>query len=679
MGHKTIMVNCNPETVSTDYDMCNKLYFEEISCETVMEIYDVERPDGVILSMGGQLPNNIAMDLFRQRAKILGTSPESIDGAENRFKFSRLMDQVGILQPLWKELTDVEAAKKFCNQVGYPCVIRPSYVLSGAAMNVATCEANLENYLNEASTVSKEHPVVISKFIGEAKEIDVDAVAAKGKLIAMAVSEHVENAGVHSGDATLVCPPQDLNEETLMKIRMICETIGKALEVNGPYNLQLIAKDNELRVIECNLRISRSFPFQSKTLGVDLVALATRVIMGIPEEPIDLLKLAENNGMSSANEQFYPVSRRVGVKVPQFSFSRLNGADVTLGVEMASTGEVACFGENRYEAYLKGMMSTGFRLPTKRVALISIGSYSHKMELLPSVRMLKQLNYKLYATGGTSDFYNAQGITVHPVQKSFLSDDGIPSPSEINDIAKHLQELEIELVINLPMKTSGSQRVSTLGYRYRRFAVDYSIPLICDVKCAKLLVEALQLIHGYPTVKLQLDCLTALKPVRIPGLIDVHVHLREPGGEAKEDFDSGTCAALAGGITLVGVMPNTSPAIVNAETLAMELEIAKKKARCDYALYMAATKDNVEELCQIARSTRFLAVKMYLNCTFGDLKMPSMSDWMVHFEKLPSNVLICCHAEKQTTAAVILMAEMCQRPVHICHVAREEEINIIRR
>ncbi|UXI16936.1 Tetraspanin-15 [Sarcoptes scabiei] len=673
INKKTIMVNCNPETVSTDYDMCDKLYFEEISFETVMEIYDSEKPEGIILSMGGQSPNNIAMDLFRQKACILGTSPESIDSAENRFKFSRLMDEVGILQPQWKELTDIEQAKQFCSEVGYPCVIRPSYVLSGAAMNVAHSEKNLENYLNEAVAVSKEHPVVISKFIKEAKEIDVDAIAQQGKLIAMAVSEHVENAGVHSGDATLVTPPQDLNRKTLAKIRIICEKIGKALEVNGPFNMQLIAKDNDLKVIECNLRISRSFPFVSKTLDCDLVGLATRVIMGIPETFRDLQTSSEDS-FKNMN-----LKRRVGVKVPQFSFSRLSGADVTLGVEMASTGEVACFGENRYEAYLKAMISTGFRVPKKRIALISIGSHKHKTELLPSIRALHQMGYKLYATLGTADFYNEKDIPIEAVELPFLENDNLNNQTKITDIGHYLSQKKIELVINLPMRTSGARRVSTLGYRYRRFAVDYAIPLISDVKCAKLLVEALKLIDGHPLLKSQIDCLTSRKIIQMPGLIDVHVHLREPGATFKEDFDSGTSAALAGGITLVAAMPNTSPAITNQETLRQVLNIANSKAKCDYAIIMAATNDNADELARIAKKTRIMAVKMYLNDTFGQLKLDSMTECLIHFEKLPKNIPICVHAERQTTAMAILLAELYDRHVHICHVAREEEIIIIKK
>lgn len=395
MGKETIMVNYNPETVSTDYDMCDRLYFEEISFESVMNIYNLENPEGVILCMGGQLPNNIAMDLHRAGTRVLGTSPESVDRAENRFKFSRMLDRKGISQPRWKELTDYNAALEFCEEVGFPCLVRPSYVLSGAAMNVAHSSQELETYLNAASDVSKEHPVVISKFIVEAKEIDVDAVACDGEILCMAVSEHVENAGVHSGDATLVTPPQDLNEETLARIKQITRDVASLLDVTGPMNMQLIAKNNELKVIECNVRVSRSFPFVSKTLNHDFVAMATRVIMGLAVEPVEVL---------------YGCGK-VGVKVPQFSFSRLSGADVMLGVEMASTGEVGCFGDNRPEAYLKGMISTGFQIPKKGI-LLSVGSFKHKMELLPSVRLLSQMGYKLYASMGTGDFYTEHGVAV---------------------------------------------------------------------------------------------------------------------------------------------------------------------------------------------------------------------------------------------------------------------------
>uniref|UniRef100_A0A665WIT3 Multifunctional protein CAD n=1 Tax=Echeneis naucrates TaxID=173247 RepID=A0A665WIT3_ECHNA len=664
MGYKTIMVNYNPETVSTDYDMCDRLYFDEISFEVVMDIYERENPEGVILSMGGQLPNNIAMSLHRQQCRILGTSPEFIDCAENRFKFSRMLDTIGISQPQWKELSDTESAVKFCETVGYPCLVRPSYVLSGAAMNVAYSDSDLVKYLSNAVAVSKEHPVVISKFIQEAKEIDVDAVACEGVVMATAVSEHVENAGVHSGDATLVTPPQDLNQKTIDRIKMIVHAIGQELQVTGPFNLQLIAKDDQLKVIECNVRVSRSFPFVSKTLGVDLVALATQAIMREDVEPVGLMR---GKGV-------------VGVKVPQFSFSRLAGADVVLGVEMTSTGEVACFGENRYEAYLKAMLSTGFKIPKKNI-LLSIGSYKNKNELLPTVQTLETLGYDLYASLGTADYYTEHGVKVTAVDWPFEEEDDseCPTKEKQRSIMNYLEENHFDLVVNLSMRNSGGRRLSsfvTKGYRTRRMAIDYSVPLIIDIKCTKLFVQALHQIGSSPPVKTHIDSMTSQKLVRLPGLIDVHVHLREPGATHKEDFSSGTAAALAGGVTMVCAMPNTSPAITDANTLAMVQKLAKMGCRCDYALYLGAASDNAAVLPSIA--SQAAGLKMYLNDTYSTLKMDNVSLWMEHFEKWPKQMPIVAHAEKQTVAAILMVAQLYQRPVHICHVAKKEEILIIR-
>ncbi|XP_063221553.1 multifunctional protein r isoform X2 [Bacillus rossius redtenbacheri] len=660
LGRKTIMVNYNPETVSTDYDMSDRLYFEEISFEVVMDIYNAENPEGVILCMGGQLPNNIAMDLHRQQARILGTSPESVDGAENRFKFSRMLDRIGISQPRWKELTNLNSAIEFCTEVGYPCLVRPSYVLSGAAMNVAHTNLDLETYLKSASDVTKEHPVVISKFLLEAKEIDVDVVAKDGKILCIAVSEHVENAGVHSGDATLVTPPQDINPQTLVKIVGISRAIAGSLEVTGPFNMQLIAKDNELKVIECNVRVSRSFPFVSKTLDFDFVALATRAVIGEKADPVDVLR-----GCG-----------KVGVKVPQFSFSRLAGADVMLGVEMASTGEVACFGENRYEAYLKAMMSTGFQIPKKAI-LLSVGSFKHKMELLPSISALQKMGYKLYASMGTADFYTEHGVDVEPVQWTF---EELDSPSgEPSHLADFLAKKHFDLVINLPMRNGGARRVSsfmTHGYRTRRLAVDYCVPLVTDVKCAKLLVEALRRIGRAPAMKTHTDCMTSRQLVKLPGFIDVHVHLREPGATHKEDFSSGTAAALAGGVTMVLAMPNTSPAITDHHTFALFKELAQAGARCDYALYLGASSENYATITDLAPAAAGL--KMYLNETYTTLRLNDLSVWSKHFDSWPKRYPLCVHAESQTTAAVLLLATLHSRPIHICHVARKEEIQIIR-
>ncbi|KAM8953468.1 multifunctional protein CAD isoform 1-T1 [Pelodytes ibericus] len=663
MGFKTIMVNYNPETVSTDYDMCDRLYFDEMSFEVVMDIYELETPEGIILSMGGQLPNNIAMSLHRQQCRVLGTSPEAIDSAENRFKFSRLLDTIGISQPQWKELSDLESAVQFCNKVGFPCVVRPSYVLSGAAMNVAYSDGDLEKVLSNAVAVSKEYPVVISKFIQEAKEIDVDAVACDGVVVAVAICEHVENAGVHSGDATLVTPPQDITPKTLERIKAIVHAVGLELQVTGPFNLQLIAKDDQLKVIECNVRVSRSFPFVSKTLGVDMVALATQVIMGEEVEPIGLMT---GTGI-------------VGVKVPQFSFSRLAGADVVLGVEMTSTGEVACFGENRYEAYLKAMLSTGFKIPQKNI-LLTIGSYKNKSELLPTVRALESLGYSLYASLGTADFYTEHGIKIKAMDWPFeeTESDG-PLKEKQRSIMDHLSENHFDLVINLSMRNSGGRRLSsfvTRGYRTRRLAVDYSVPLIIDIKCTKLFVEALRQIGPSPPVKTHVDCMTSQKLIRLPGLIDIHVHLREPGATHKEDFSSGTAAALAGGITMVCAMPNTNPAITDASSFSLAQQLAGAGARCDFALFLGASSDNAGSLTPIASSAAGL--KMYLNDTYSQLKMDNVSVWMEHFEKWPSHLPIVAHAEKQTVAAILMVAQLYQRSVHICHVAKKEEILIIK-
>uniref|UniRef100_A0A3B3Z5U8 Uncharacterized protein n=1 Tax=Poecilia mexicana TaxID=48701 RepID=A0A3B3Z5U8_9TELE len=660
MGYKTIMVNYNPETVSTDYDMCDRLYFDEISFEVSRLLKQISKRNSEILGMPH--PGNIQV---LQNAGHHRDQPASVEGAfrhrgtatRRDGHFSALLSFLILLSLL------LQSAVKFCETVGYPCLVRPSYVLSGAAMNVAYSDSDLEKYLSSAVAVSKEHPVVISKFIQEAKEIDVDAVACDGVVTAIAISEHVENAGVHSGDATLVTPPQDLNQKTIERIMMIVHAIGQELQVTGPFNLQLIAKDDLLKVIECNVRVSRSFPFVSKTLGVDLVALATQVIMGVEVEPVGLMR---GKGI-------------VGVKVPQFSFSRLAGADVVLGVEMTSTGEVACFGENRYEAYLKAMLSTGFKIPKKNI-LLSIGSYKNKSELLPTVKALESLGYDLYASLGTADFYTEHGVKVTAVDWPFEEDESEgPTKERQRSIMNYLEENHFELVINLSMRNSGGRRLSsfvTKGYRTRRMAVDYSVPLIIDIKCTKLFVQALRQIGRSPPVKTHIDCMTSQTLVRLPGLIDVHVHLREPGATHKEDFSSGTAAALAGGVTLVCAMPNTSPAITDASTLALAQKLAKAGCRCDYALYVGAAADNAAILPSVAAQTAGL--KMYLNDTYSTLKMDNVSLWMEHFENWPKQMPIVAHAEKQTVAAILMVAQLYQRPVHICHVAKKEEILVIR-
>ncbi|KAI5721517.1 hypothetical protein M8J77_021715 [Diaphorina citri] len=668
---KTIMVNCNPETVSTDYDIPDRLYFEEISFEVVMDIYNSENPEGVILSMGGQLPNNIAMDLYRQNARILGTSPESIDGAENRYKFSRMLDRESISQPEWIEAKDLSAAKEFCSS-RYPCLVRPSYVLSGAAMNVVHNEQDLEGYLTKASVVSPNHPVVISKFIQDAKEIDVDAVANNGVVLCMAVSEHVENAGIHSGDATLVTPPQGINSVTLDKIRRIAARVALELGVTGPFNMQLIAKDNELKVIECNVRVSRSFPFVSKTLDLDFVAMATRVIVGEVVEPVEVL---------------YGKSK-VGVKVPQFSFSRLTGADVTLGVGMASTGEVACFGDNIYEAYLKAIIaSSGFTIPTKAV-LLSVGGIKQKEELLDSVRVLEKLaakmGFKIYASSGTADFYSVKGIrgievVEHEWRFENIGEEDANITGELTSMADYLARKHFDLVINIPLRSSSSRRVSsfiTQGYRTRRLAVEYSVPLVIDVKCARLLIQAMWKCNCQVPMKTYTDCMTSHKIVKLPGFIDVHVHVREPGATHKEDFASCTAAALAGGVTLICAMPNTAPSVVDSESFLLAKQCAARGARCDYALYVGASNDNYTSLLELAPLAA--ALKMYLNQTYSTLQLNDLSVWAKHFENWPKKYPLCVHAEKETVAAVLMLATIQKRSVHVCHVARKEEIMLIK-
>lgn len=473
-GYKTIMINTNPETCSSDYDEADRLYFENITVENILDIYNFENSTGVIVSMGGQIPNNVALPLYRLNVKILGTSPEDIDKAENRYKFSRMLDRLEIDQPEWKELTSIEEAKEFCRSVSYPVLVRPSYVLSGAAMNTAYSEADLAGFLAKAVDVSKEHPVVITKYIEHAKEIEMDAVARNGKMIGHFVSEHVENAGVHSGDATLIHPPQDLDPETIRKIEDATRKIGDALNVTGPYNIQFIAKDNQIKVIECNVRASRSFPFVSKVTGLDLIEMATKAMAGIPVR------------------EYPPTNLRpdyVAVKVPQFSFSRLAGADPVTGVEMASTGEVACFGRTKFEAYMKGLISTGFRLPKKSI-LLSIGSFKDKMEMLQPVRKLHELGFKLYGTFGTADFFKENDIEIQ-----FVEDLGSGSGQQKDEYSlTHLLSTGlIDLYINLPSNNKFRRPANYMsrGYKTRRMAVDFDTPLVTNVKIAKILIEGI--------------------------------------------------------------------------------------------------------------------------------------------------------------------------------------------
>ena len=465
MGYKTVMINCNPETVSTDYDQFDALFFEELTTETIWEIYDVLRPLGVVVSMGGQTPNNLALKLHRIGVKILGTTAEAIDTAENRSKFSAMLDELNIEQPEWSKLDTIQDALKFANDVEYPVIVRPSYVLSGAAMAIATSDFELTGFLQKAVDVSPEHPVVISKFLVNAKELEFDAVAQNGKIICSAISEHVENAGVHSGDATLVLPAQRTYLETIRQIKQISADIAKSLHINGPFNIQFIAKDNRVKVIECNLRASRSFPFVSKTLKKNFIEVASKVIIGKKVEPWN---------DPTANFDY------VGVKAPEFSFTRLEGADPTTGVEMASTGEVACLGKDFDEAFLKALTSVGYKFPIKSI-LISSGTIESKSELLDPMRRLLRLNIKFYATPGTAKFMNANGIPVETTEW--------PSNNKTSNAVELLKCKVIDLVINIPKNFQEEEL--TNDYLIRRTAVDYKIPLITNRQLAMRLAEAL--------------------------------------------------------------------------------------------------------------------------------------------------------------------------------------------
>jgi carbamoyl-phosphate synthase large subunit len=464
LGYSTIMINYNPETVSTDYDVCDRLYFEELSFERVLDIYEKENPFGVIISMGGQIPNNLAMKLHRQNAKILGTSPLSIDKAEDRHKFSELLDLLDIDQPEWTEAKSIEEAEKFADKACYPVLIRPSYVLSGAAMSIASDKKELKQYLQKAVDVSKEHPVVISKFITDAKEIEIDAVAQNGEVIIYAISEHIENAGVHSGDATIVLPPQFTYLETIRKIKDTTKGIANALKITGPFNIQFIAKGNQIKVIECNLRASRSFPFVSKVTKYNFIELATKAMLGIDiREKYNTLDLDY-----------------VGVKAPQFSFSRLHGADPVLSVEMASTGEVACLGSDINEAFLKSLLSVGFAVPKSNI-LLSTGPIKSKAYLLEEARKLAEMGFTLYATEGTSKFLEQNGV-----QTTMLH---WPLDKEEPNALTYIQERKIDLVINIPK--SLEEQELTNDYLIRRKAVDFNIPLLTNAQIAKLFIESI--------------------------------------------------------------------------------------------------------------------------------------------------------------------------------------------
>lgn len=655
-GHKTIMVNYNPETVSTDYDEADRLYFENINLETVLDIYQLETSSGVIMSMGGQTPNNIALPLHRLNVNILGTSPEMIDGAENRYKFSRMLDRIGVDQPAWKELTSIEEAREFCNKVSYPVLVRPSYVLSGAAMNTVYSEHDLANYLNQAADVSREHPVVITKYIENAKEIEMDAVARNGVMVGHFISEHVENAGVHSGDATLILPPQDLSPETVRRIEEATRKIGNALNVTGPYNIQFIAKDNDIKVIECNVRASRSFPFVSKVMGVDLIEMATKAMIGIPFTEYPPVNVPKDY---------------VGVKVPQFSFSRLSGADPVLGVEMASTGEVASFGRDKYEAYLKALLSTGFRLP-KRNILFSIGSYKEKLEMLPSIQKLHQLDYNLFATSGTADFLKENGVPVKYLEL-LAGEDEEDIKSEYS-LTQHLSNNLIDLYINLPSSNRYRRPANYMskGYRTRRMAVDYQTPLVTNVKNAKILIEAIA--RHYPLNIQTSDFQTSHRTVVLPGLINIAAFVPGLATPGSNDFEAVSKASMAAGFSMVRVMPvGVDSSVTEARDLKIVQENAQGKSYCDFNISVAATATNADQITQITGDVGSLFIPF--NHLSGNInKVATVTN---HFSSWPSSKPLITDAKSTDLASILLLASLHSRNIHVMSVTSKEDINLI--
>ena len=464
-GYRSVMINYNPETVSTDYDMCDRLYFDELTFERVMDILELENPHGVILSTGGQIPNNLATRLDEQHVSILGTTADSIDNAEDRHKFSSMLDSLGIDQPRWRELTSLADIYDFVKEVGYPVLVRPSYVLSGAAMNVCSNNAELEQFLQLAANVSKKHPVVVSEFIQHAKEIEMDAVARNGEIIIYAISEHIEFAGVHSGDATIQFPPQKLYVETVRRIKKVAGQIAQALNISGPFNIQFLAKNNDIKVIECNLRASRSFPFVSKVLKINFIELATKVMMGLP---------VEKPGKNEFDLDY------VGIKASQFSFSRLQKADPVLGVDMASTGEVGCLGLDTSEAILKAMLSVGYQIPKKNI-LLSTGSAKQKADMLEAAQLLHEKGYSLFATGGTHQFLTDNGI---PAVKVYWPSESDHEPQAL----EMLHNKQIDLVVNIPKNLT--QKELDNGYKIRRAAIDFNIPLITNARLASAFIEA---------------------------------------------------------------------------------------------------------------------------------------------------------------------------------------------
>ena len=463
-GYRSVMINYNPETVSTDYDMCDRLYFDELTFERVLDILDLECPYGVVVSTGGQIPNNLAMRLDAENVNLLGTQAKYIDNAEDREKFSAMLNRIGVDQPEWSALTSMEDIQEFIVRVGFPFLVRPSDVLSCAAMNVCSNQEELERFLRLAANVSKKHPVVVSRFLQHAKEVEMDAVAKDGEIIAYAISEHIEFAGVHSGDATIQFPPQKLYCETVRRIKRVSKKIAEELHISGPFNIQFLARDNDIKVIECNLRASRSFPFVSKVLKINLIELATKVMLGLPVE--------------KPHKNLFDLDY-VGIKASQFSFNRLQKADPVLGVDMASTGEVGCLGDNTSTALLKSMLSVGHRIPEKTI-LLSTGSAKQKAEMLDAAKTLVEHGYKLYATGGTSRYLTENGIANELVY--WTSEDG--KPQAIDMLHNH----EIDMVVNIPKNLTAGEL--TNGYKIRRAAIDLNVPLITNSRLASAFINA---------------------------------------------------------------------------------------------------------------------------------------------------------------------------------------------
>ena len=654
-GIKTVMVNYNPETVSTDYDEADRLYFENINLESVLDIYQLEQSTGVIISMGGQTPNNIALPLHRLNVKVLGTSPEMIDTAENRYKFSRMLDRILVDQPAWKELTSVEEAAEFCQKVHYPVLVRPSYVLSGAAMNTVYSKDDLASYLQQAADVSREHPVVITKYIENAKEIEMDAVARDGTMLGHFISEHVENAGVHSGDATLILPPQDLDPETVRRIEEATQKIGNALNVTGPFNIQFIAKDNEIKVIECNVRAARSFPFVSKVMGVDLIEMATKAIMGLSVVGYPAIDIPKDY---------------VGVKVPQFSFSRLSGADPVLGVEMASTGEVACFGRDKYEAYIKALLSTGFRLPNKNI-LLSIGSFKDKMEMLPSVGKLHRMGYNLFATSGTADYLQEHGIPVKFLEILAAEDENQKSEYSLT---QHLANNLIDLYINLPSSNRYRRPANYMskGYRTRRMAVDYQTPLVTNVKNAKILIEAIA--RHYELEIDRVDYQTSHRTVFLPGLINIGAFVPGVASKGSHDLQMVTKASACTGFSMIRLMAmGLDGSITDARALKHAQQNSKTGTYCDYNFSVAATSTNAEQISQVIGEVGSLFMPFN---HFSD-NISKVAAVTAHFDAWPTHKPITTDAKTTDLASILLLAALHSRKIHVTSVTTEDDIKLI--